>query len=145
MSLMDPTSKMSKSHPQERSRILITDPPDVIVERIKGAKTDSIEGVSYNHTLRPGVSNLLDILAVFDAERRTSAELATHYSSASCKDLKVLVTESVTRGLAGFRDNYLQLLASDDGYLEFVEAEGTRKARESAGATMQLVRDALGL
>jgi tryptophanyl-tRNA synthetase len=65
MSLKDPTAKMSKSDPDVKSRILVTDSPDVIRRKVRGAITDSGTGVEYDIEKKPGVSNLLDILAVF--------------------------------------------------------------------------------
>merc|ERR1711939_99457 len=61
MSLTDPVKKMSKSDPNPKSRILLTDSNEVIRSKIKSAMTDSFDGISYEPERRPGVSNLLDI------------------------------------------------------------------------------------
>ncbi len=61
--LRDPTKKMSKSSPDENSRIELTDSPDVIRYRIKKALTDSTSAISYDPDGRPGVSNLIAIHA----------------------------------------------------------------------------------
>ncbi|KAH7140539.1 hypothetical protein EDB81DRAFT_885273 [Dactylonectria macrodidyma] len=145
MSLTDPTSKMSKSHKSERSRILITDSAKDIKSKIGSALTDSIPGVSYDISNRPGISNLLDILTIFDAEGRGSEELADAYRDISPKQLKCMVTDAVITGLDGIRDRYLELLAKGDAYLDMIEAEGARKARANAEETMQSVRAAVGL
>lgn len=57
--LRDPMKKMSKSHPDARGRIEITDEPDVIVEKVKKAVTDCKSEVTYDPENRPGVSTLL--------------------------------------------------------------------------------------
>ncbi|KAH6975881.1 hypothetical protein BKA56DRAFT_617832 [Ilyonectria sp. MPI-CAGE-AT-0026] len=145
MSLTDPTSKMSKSHKSERSRILITDSAKDIKTKLGSALTDSIPGVSYDTTNRPGISNLLDILSIFDAQGRGPGQLADAYSDISPKQLKEMVTDAVITGLDGIRDRYLELLAKGDAHLDKIEAEGASKARESAEETMQLVRAAVGL
>ncbi|KAI9661668.1 MAG: Tryptophan--tRNA ligase, mitochondrial [Bathelium mastoideum] len=62
MSLTEPHLKMSKSHANPKSRILITDGCEEIEKKIKGALTDSVSGISYDLVERPGVSNLLDIM-----------------------------------------------------------------------------------
>jgi tryptophanyl-tRNA synthetase len=62
LSLTDPSQKMSKSAPNPNSRILITDPPEVIVKKIRGAVTDSERTLSWDPEERRGVSNLLRIL-----------------------------------------------------------------------------------
>ncbi|GJN75095.1 tryptophan--tRNA ligase, mitochondrial [Purpureocillium lilacinum] len=145
MSLTDPTSKMSKSHKSERSRILITDTPDEIRAKISSALTDSHAGISYDMATRPGISNLLDILSIFDAQQRTPAELANAYSQTHPREFKGMVADSVTQGLHGIRSRFLELLDSDSTYLDYVEAQGARKARENAEETMELVRSAVGL
>ncbi|KAM5362725.1 hypothetical protein ACJZ2D_012387 [Fusarium nematophilum] len=145
MSLTDPTSKMSKSHKSERSRILITDSPQDIKAKIASAKTDSIPGISYDPAARPGISNLLDILSIFDPDARTAGQLAEAYSDISPKQLKEMVSDAVVGGMDGIRDRYLELVGKGDEHLDAVEAEGARKARASAEETMQIVRDAVGL
>jgi tryptophanyl-tRNA synthetase len=68
MSLSDGTSKMSKSVGSDHSRILLTDSADTIVKKIMRAKSDSIEGISFNPTERPEISNLLTIFAALSGE-----------------------------------------------------------------------------
>ena len=145
MSLADPTSKMSKSHKSERSRILITDTPEDIQSKIASALTDSHAGISYDVATRPGISNLLDILSVFDAAQRSPQELADVHSQTHPRQFKAVVAEHIIQGLQGVRSRFLELLDSDSGYLDYVEVEGARKARENAKETMELVRSAVGL
>jgi len=145
MSLNDPRSKMSKSNKSERSRILITDPPEQIRKKISSAVTDSMPGVSYSTVDRPGISNLLDILSIFDLEGRTASELGKAYHDLTPKQLKALVSDHVVSGLEGFGHRYSKLLRSEQGYLDKVEAEGARKANESAIKTMEIVREAMGM
>ncbi|XP_025423866.1 tryptophan--tRNA ligase, mitochondrial isoform X2 [Sipha flava] len=57
--LRDPTKKMSKSHPDKRGKIDITDTPDDIVEKVKKAVTDCTSQITYDPDNRPGVSTLL--------------------------------------------------------------------------------------
>ncbi|RQM06458.1 hypothetical protein DH86_00002299, partial [Scytalidium sp. 3C] len=75
MSLQDPQQKMSKSHADVRSRILITDTPEDIHRKIMAALTDSTNSVSYEPETRPGVANLLHLLSYFDGDQRTPAVL----------------------------------------------------------------------
>ncbi|KAF4467578.1 tryptophanyl-tRNA synthetase [Fusarium albosuccineum] len=145
MSLTDPTSKMSKSHKSDKSRILLTDAPQDIKAKIASAKTDSISGISYDPATRPGISNLLDILSIFDPEAREPSQLAAAYSDVSPKQLKEMVSDAIITGMDGIRDRYLDLVGKGDEYLDSIEAEGARKARASAEETMQIVRDAVGL
>ncbi|KAF9774699.1 hypothetical protein IL306_007268 [Fusarium sp. DS 682] len=145
MSLSKPGQKMSKSDRSQNSRISITDSPEAIKAKINKATTDSIPGISYNKEERPGISNLLDILAIFDAQGRKAQELAEQYSDLSPRDLKEMVGEAVIGGLAGIRDRFNELREKGDEYLDSIEAIGAEKARKSAEETMQIVREAVGL
>lgn len=146
MSLQQPTNKMSKSHPDPRSRVLITDRADDIHKKIMGALTDSVGHVSYDPAARPGVSNLLEIISVFDEQARSPQALAETLKDASLKTVKEMASNVVISGLRGVRERYLEVLSADDGrYLDAVELEGARKAQDSANETMALVREATGL
>ncbi|KAF5567470.1 tryptophanyl-tRNA synthetase [Fusarium phyllophilum] len=145
MSLQNPTEKMSKSSKSPKSRISIIDSPHEIKTKIKGATTDSIPGISYNREERPGISNLLDIMAIFDPEARKARELGEQYSDLSPKQLKEIVSDTVIGGLDGIRDRYTELLDKGDKYLDSIEAIGAEKARKSAEETIQVVREAVGL
>ncbi|GJC86859.1 tryptophan--tRNA ligase, mitochondrial [Colletotrichum liriopes] len=138
--------KMSKSATDPRSRILITDTPEEIHQKIMSARTDSSNHVSYDPINRPGVSNLMEILSMFDAQGRTPSQLAKTLSQASLKDLKQTVSAVVVQGLDGIRERYFHFLSADEGkYLDAVEAQGANKARLSAEETMAVVREATGL
>ena len=63
---------MSKSDGEKYSKILLTTPPDQIRTIISRALTDSLPGV-YASPDRPGVTNLLSILAAF--ENKSIAEI----------------------------------------------------------------------
>jgi tryptophanyl-tRNA synthetase len=63
MSLTDPSKKMSKSDPNPRSKINLTDSADDIRQKITKAKTDSIMGITWDPTQRPEVANLLQIFS----------------------------------------------------------------------------------
>lgn len=60
-SLRDPTKKMSKSDPDTKSCVMITDSPKVITDKVKKAITDFTSAVTYDPETRPGVTNLLTI------------------------------------------------------------------------------------
>src|SRR5262249_56091231 len=63
MDLQNPTAKMSKSADSPQGTVLVLDPPDVIERNSKLPVTDSGTDVVYDPENRPGVSNLLTILA----------------------------------------------------------------------------------
>jgi tryptophanyl-tRNA synthetase len=65
MSLADPSKKMSKSAPNERSRISLSDSSEVIREKIRRAVTDSDGDSITFEEKRPGLANLLRIYGAF--------------------------------------------------------------------------------
>ncbi|EEP78326.1 tryptophanyl-tRNA synthetase [Uncinocarpus reesii 1704] len=148
MSLKSPDQKMSKSHTDPNSRILLTDDPETIHKKIKVALTDSEPGISYDPDNRPGVSNLLDILSNFDDTSRLSpAELAQEHKDLSLKSLKEHVAQKVAGHLAPVRERYAELMADERGreYLDCVAREGADKAGRNAEKTMKQVKAAIGL
>lgn len=145
MSLQNPTQKMSKSDPNPRSRVLLTDTPDEITKKIMSALTDSTNAVSYDPENRPGVANLLELLSVFDKAGRSPTALADELKGANLRDLKTQAAATVVQGLAGMRERFLDVLSRNGGrYLDEVEAEGAEKANANAQVTMNIVRSAVG-
>ncbi|PYH86645.1 tryptophanyl-tRNA synthetase [Aspergillus uvarum CBS 121591] len=143
MSLKEPALKMSKSHSDPRSRILLTDSPEDIRKKIKVALTDSESGVTYDPIRRPGVSNLLELLSHFDG--RTCEELVAEHQFSSLKALKETLANQISSKLAPIRETYLQLIADKGGYLDAVSEQGRHTARTNAEQTMSHVRNVMGL
>ena len=143
MSLKEPTSKMSKSHADEKSRIILTDSPAEIRKKVKVALTDSEAGVTYDPVRRPGVSNLIEILSHLNGASRE--EIVREYHGASLRALKERVAEHIISHLQEIRDRYLSLMRDSTGYLESVAEEGAEAARANSRVTMQHVREAMGL
>jgi tryptophanyl-tRNA synthetase len=137
---------MSKSHSDPRSRILITDSPEVIDKKVMAALTDSTNSISYDPENRPGVSNLLQLLSHFDSEGRSAADLGSVYSGHSIASFKRTLAETISTSLAPVRKRYSEIMAEGNGaYLDHVEEKGAKKAWESAEPTMTSVRKALHL
>ncbi|KAL4898453.1 30S ribosomal protein S10, mitochondrial precursor [Aspergillus ambiguus] len=143
MSLKEPTLKMSKSHADDRSRILLTDSPGVIQKKIKVALTDSIAGITYDPPQRPGVSNLIEILSHFDG--RSCEELALEHQSTSLRAFKEHIANRISNHLEPIREKYYSLMHDQTGYLDTVAEQGAQTARANAEVTMRQVREAMGL
>ncbi|KAF9441564.1 tryptophanyl-tRNA synthetase [Macrolepiota fuliginosa MF-IS2] len=144
LSLKDSSSKMSKSAPDPSSRILLTDTPDQISLKIRGAVTDSIKGITYDPVNRPGTANLLTILAACTQEEADVASVARRYESKGHGVLKTDVSEAVIELLRRPRARFTRL-KQERGYLIEVAEEGARKAREMSEETLKLVRERVGL
>jgi tryptophanyl-tRNA synthetase len=146
MSLQEPHLKMSKSHSDPRSKILITDSPEQIHSKIMSALTDSSNSVSYDPENRPAVSNLLQLLSHFDTQERKPEELGIVYANLNLRNFKTTLAETISSRLSPIRKRYEEVMAEDDGaYIDHVQRKGAAKARESAEATMAIVREAVGL
>lgn len=144
LSLIDPTQKMSKSAPNPASRILITDPPETIAKRIRGAVTDSDRSITYDPENRRGVANLLTIMAACEGDTNPQ-ELAARLGGLSGHaELKAMVADAVIAKLRGIREEYLRL-KTDVGYLREVAAQGRQEAQQVAARTMEEVRRKVGL
>ncbi|MCJ1337098.1 Tryptophan--tRNA ligase, mitochondrial [Bachmanniomyces sp. S44760] len=156
MSLRSPHQKMSKSHPDPRSRILLSDTEETIHSKLKSALTDSIPGISYDPQTRPGVSNLLEIWSYLEDDERkiTCEELAGEISgSSSCSGsgmsmrvFKERVAGKVWETVGPIRARYLELMGPrGEAYLREVADKGAGEARRNADGVMDGVRRSIGL
>ena len=140
MDLQDPSSKMSKSSESDAGCVYLTDDPAVIERKFKRAVTDSDTVVLYDPTEKPGVSNLLEILAA--ATARTPAEVAEGYTQYG--PLKADTGEAVVAMLAPIQARYRELL-DDRGELARLLRTGADKARHIAAATLARAYAAIGM
>jgi tryptophanyl-tRNA synthetase len=140
MDLQDPTSKMSKSEDTAPGTILFLDEPKVIERKIKRAVTDNEAEVRYDVEAKPGVANLLSILAACTG--RTPEEAAAGYTQYG--PLKADTAEAVIERLAPMQARYAELVA-DPAETARLLALGADKARTVAAATLARAKGALGL
>lgn len=141
-SLRNPLEKMSKSAPHPSSKIFLTDSPSQIHSKIKSAVTDSIQGVTWDPSNRPGVAALLQIHSGYSGEQ-VEAIARRFEGTRGIMELKESLAEVVETGLRSFREEF-ERIRKETGYLEEREREGARRAREAAQATMKEVRAAVG-
>lgn len=140
MSLQDPTAKMSKSDENARATVYLTDPPDAIVKKIKSAVTDTGSEVVYDWDAKPGISNLLEIFAYFSG--RSIDDLVDEHRDGGYGQFKTAVAESVAGGVEPIRQAYLGI---SDEEVATVMADSAERASASADATMDVVKEAVGL
>ena len=106
------------------------------------SQTDADRNITYDPEGRPGVSALLTTAALCTG--RTEADIAAEICDGGSGTLKKYVTESVNTYLAPIRERREELL-SDMGYIEDVLHEGNRRANEIANATLDEVRETMGM
>ena len=145
MSLKEPQLKMSKSHADPKSRILITDTEEEINTKIKEALTDSEPGITYDPKARPGVSNLLEILKHTTQSSSSCEELANDLSSLTMRQLKDHVSQAVVKCLEGIRESYLELMLPSNKSVTLAREACRVKAAGRAGTTMKMVKEHIGL
>jgi tryptophanyl-tRNA synthetase len=140
MDLQTPTSKMSKSLDSPQGTVLVLDEPKVIERKFKRAVTDSENEVRYDPEAKPGVANLLSILAAAtDGEPAALAERYEQYGP-----LKQDCADAVIELLRPLQQRYAELTA-EPGTAQQILAIGAKKAQAMAAVTMARVRDRLGL
>lgn len=145
MSLKNPHEKMSKSHQDPNSRILVTDSPEQIHGKVKGALTDSIEGISYDPKERPGVSNLIEILKHVTNADATCEEIAADHATQSMRVFKEHVANEIIKSLPGVRDRFLEFTGPKRGQLDDMIGQSTHLARATAGTELLKIEILIGL
>ncbi|WP_411091419.1 tryptophan--tRNA ligase [Streptomyces sp. 049-1] len=140
MNLQEPASKMGKSDDVGPGIVYLLDEPDVVRKKVMRAVTDSGREVVYDREERPGLANLLEILAACTGGE--PAELAEAYDSYGA--LKKDTAEAVVEVLRPVQRRHQELCA-DPGYVEGVLREGAQKARGMARPTVDAAYRAIGL
>ncbi|MFI8290756.1 tryptophan--tRNA ligase [Streptomyces sp. NPDC085614] len=140
MDLQDPRSKMGKSHENGAGIVYLLDEADAVRRKIMRAVTDSGQEVAYDREARPGVANLLDLLAA--ATGGDPETLAGAYASYGA--LKKDTAEAVIELLGPVRERHAEL-AADPGEVERVLRAGAARARELARPLVDRAYRAVGL
>ena len=143
MSLKDGLKKMSKSDPSDLSRINLTDDKDLIINKIKKSKTDTLPMPEINDDLkeRPEVQNLLGI-----------------YSNLSSQSIDKVKEEFQGKNFSIFKDKLSELLVDkidpigkrikdllkDENYLDKILAKGSQKANNLATKKIKEIKTLVG-
>ena len=143
MSLKDGLKKMSKSDPSDLSRINLTDDKDLIINKIKKSKTDTLlmPGINDDLKKRPEVQNLLGI-----------------YSNLSSQSIDKVKEEFQGKNFSIFKDKLSELLVDkidpigkrikdllkDDNYLDKILAKGSQKANNLATKKINKIKTLVG-
>ncbi len=140
MDLQNPSAKMSKSASGDAGLVYLLDEPAVIERKFKRAVTDSSSEVAYDREGKPGVANLLEILAA--ATGTTPQKAADNYSQYG--PLKADTGAAVVAMLAPIRERYQQLM-NDRAELARLVRRGDERAEAVASATLARAHEAIGL
>ncbi|MSO14295.1 tryptophan--tRNA ligase [Rickettsiales endosymbiont of Trichoplax sp. H2] len=142
MSLKDASKKMSKSDPSDLSRINMSDDEDLIRKKIRKAKTDDIEGISYDPEKRPEISNLIDIYSCFtgiDANEATN-----NFKSSKNSEFKESLANIIIKNICPIHKKAIEIL-EDKKYLEQIIKDGTIRAKAIAEKNISKVKQIIGI
>jgi tryptophanyl-tRNA synthetase len=140
MDLQEPETKMSTTGGTEQGTVLVLDDEKTIRKKVGSAVTDSGREVRAAPD-KPGVTNLIDILAVARGTGR--AQIEADFDGAGYGDFKKAVADGVVELLTPVRGRYEEL-RPDEAALEATLAAGAEKARQIAAVTMADVRARMG-
>ncbi len=140
MDLQHPERKMSKSVSSPLGTVGVLDDPKEIERKVRKAVTDTDGEVRYDPEAKPGLANLLQILAA--ATDRRPEDVAGGYQRYG--DLKRDVAEALAELLRPVRERHAEL-TDDPGAVRRVLADGAARAHEVAGGTYARAAEAIGL
>ena len=133
---------MSKSDTNQRSRIDLTDSPDIVTTKLKKAVSDTTRTISYDPENRPGIANLISIhSALTDIPPEQIVDESTSLDKVG---YKMKVAEVVNEAIQPISKEIARLLADRD-YLQNVLKLGAEKASEIADKTMTEVKQKVGI
>lgn len=139
MDLQEPTTKMSKSRFSPRGQVLVLEDLASVAKKIKRAVTDTGSEVRFDPVDKPGVSNLLSLLAA--ATDADPVELAASYEQYG--PLKADTADAVVELLRPVQARYAEL-HSDPGHVTDVLTTGAERARELAAPVLERAQRAMG-
>lgn len=140
-SLSDPTKKMSKSIDDPKGTILLNDTPAAAAKKVMSATTDSFGDIQFDFKEHPGVSNLLQMLALLSGQAQANV-IEDWQGKSSYGDLKRAVASAVEEFLGQFQAK-LSNVSDDAIYTKLEQSEAT--LTPIANQRLLAVQKAVGL
>lgn len=140
-SLTNPEKKMSKSSNDQKSKINLADTPAQARKKIMAATTDSLGVINFDWQRQPGITNLLQLLAIL-TDRPQAEVNAEWVGQTQYGPLKRAVAEAVATFLTDFQTRLADI--SDETLLATLE-RSERAMNEVANTTLLRVQKAVGL
>ncbi len=139
--LQEPERLMSTTRGAPQGVVRLIDPPDVIRKKFKTAVTDSGTEVRHDPEGKPGVSNLIEIMAV--ATGGSIREVEGQFDGQGYGAFKEGVAEAVVELLAPMQERY-NALRADERELRRMLALGADKAREASAPILETMYERMG-
>ena len=143
MVLDDPTKKMAKSAKSPSNYIALTDPSEIIREKIKKAVTDSGSKIKYDPQNKPAISNLLTIYSLI-ADKKIDDIVGKYENHTSYAEFKKDLAEAIIKFLSPFQKKYNELMANPDSLQKILE-QGTAAAKERSALMLIAAKNKIGL
>lgn len=140
MSLQDPSRKMSKSDPNQKGTVYLTDAPEVIMKKFKSAITDSEMSVRFAEG-KDGINNLMTIYSAVTGDSYEKIE--ADFAGKGYGDFKKAVGEAVVAELEPFQKKFNEII-SDKQYLKECQQKGAEKAMRVSSRTLGKVMKKVG-
>lgn len=140
MSLQDPTKKMSKSDPNPKGTVYLTDTPDVIMKKFKSAVTDSEMCVRYAEG-KDGINNLMTVYSAVTS--KSFEEIEREFQGRGYGDFKKAVGEAVVAELAPVQEKYNRFIA-DKAYIKECQQKGAERALRISQRTLDKAMKKIG-
>lgn len=140
MSLADPTRKMSKSDPNPKGTVYLTDEPNVIMKKFKSAVTDSEMSVHYGEG-KDGINNLMTIYSAVTGD--SFEKIESDFAGKGYGDFKAAVGEAVVEELKPIQEKFNRYLA-DKTYLAECQRNGAELATRVSQRTLNKVMKKVG-
>ena len=143
MSLKDGMKKMSKSDPSDLSRINLTDEKDLIVNKIKKAKTDPMTMPTNEENLekRPEAENLLGIYS--SLSNQTLEQSKKEFSGKNFSDFKEKLSDLLVEKIDPISKEIKKLL-NDEKHLDNILFDGSQKADKIASKKIKKIKQLIG-
>jgi len=140
---LDGSGKMSKSENQYAT-LYLADEDDVIRKKVMRAKTDT--GPTEPNSTKPDYIESIFLLMKLVSNEDTVKKFEEDYNKCTIRygDMKKQLAEDMVKFISPIREKVNSIFESEK-YLKQVMEKGSEKARKSAKATMDLVREAIGL
>ena len=143
MSLRDGMKKMSKSDSSDFSRINLTDEKDLIVNKIKKAKTDPMSMPTNDENLekRPEVENLLGIYS--SLSNKTLEQSKKEFAGKNFADFKEKLSDLLVQKIDPISKEIKKLL-NDEEHLDSILFNGSQKADKIASKKIKEIKQLIG-
>lgn len=139
--LQDPSKKMSKSDENDKGVVFLGDDPEVAAKKIMSAATDSVGSINFDWENQPGVTNLLQLLALLSG--REQSEVNSEWTGrTSYGELKSAVAEEVKSFLQNLQS---KLAIVDNQIIESKLVQSEAVMSKQASDTLLKVQKAVGL